>query len=171
MSESVLVLLLAYVALAALVAAALISSRYPLLIRLFIVVFTTVLYFVSYQGWQSVQGWPARVEVPERFQLHASIVDEPEKTTGSPGSITIWATDLSSGEPADSPRAYRMNYTKELHSDLEDALRNMRNGIIQLGRRTAVADKHDQPLDFTRIGEVREKIEIYSLPDPALPEK
>jgi hypothetical protein len=171
MSESVLLLLLAYVALAVMVAAALISSRYPVLIKVFIVIFTTLLYFISYQGWQSVQGWPARVDVPERFQLHASVIDEPDKATGSPGSITIWATDLSSGEPADSPRAYRLNYTKELHGNLEEALRNMRNGIIQLGRRTAVTEKPGQPLDFTRIGEIREKIEIYSLPDPALPEK
>ncbi|MEW8030402.1 MAG: hypothetical protein AB2792_01340 [Candidatus Thiodiazotropha sp.] len=171
MSESVLLLLFAYVVLAALVAAALIASSFPTLIRLFMVVVTTALYFITYQGWHSVQGWPAMIEVPERFLLHASVVDEPDKTTGSPGTITIWATDLSSGEPADDPRAYRLEYSKELHTDLEEALRNMRNGIIQLGRRAAVTRKPGQPLDFTRMGERREKIEIYSLPDPALPEK
>ncbi|PVV05898.1 MAG: hypothetical protein B6D77_17405 [gamma proteobacterium symbiont of Ctena orbiculata] len=171
MSESLLLLLLAYVALAVLAAAALIASSFPILIRAFIVVSTTALYFISYQGWQAVQGWPARIDVPQRFLLHASVVDEPDKTTGSPGTITLWATDLSSGEPADDPRAYNLEYNKELHSNLDDALRNMRNGIIQLGRKTAVAKKPGQPLDFTRIGEQRDKIEIYSLPDPALPEK
>ncbi|MEW8690747.1 MAG: hypothetical protein AB2535_06645 [Candidatus Thiodiazotropha endolucinida] len=171
MSESVLLILLAYVALAALVAAALIASSFHTLIRLFVVVFATVLYFVSYQAWQSVQGWPAWIEVPERFLLHASVVDEPDKTTGSPGTITIWATDLSSGEPVHDPRAYKLEYSKALHTDLEEALRNMRNGIIQLGRRAAVTRKPGQPLDFTRMGDQRERIEIYSLPDPALPEK
>ncbi|MES9992777.1 MAG: hypothetical protein ABW098_12535 [Candidatus Thiodiazotropha sp.] len=171
MIESLLLLLLAYVALAALVGAALIASRFHLLIKAVIVVFTTALYFITYQGWLTIQGWPARVDVPQRFLLHASVVDEPDKNSGSPGSITLWATDLSSGEPAENPRAYHLDYNKELHSALDEALRNMRNGIVQLGRKRAVAKQPEQPLDFTRIGERRERIEIYSLPDPALPEK
>ncbi|MEW8506407.1 MAG: hypothetical protein AB2598_06860 [Candidatus Thiodiazotropha sp.] len=171
MIESLLLLLFAYVALAALVAAALIASRFHILIKATIVVFTTALYFVTYQGWQTIQGWPARVEVPQRFLLHASVVDEPDKSSGSPGSITLWATDLDSGGPAENPRAYRLEYSKELHTALNDALRNMRNGIVQLGRKRALARRPEQPLDFTRFGEKRERIEIYSLPDPALPEK
>ncbi|MCU7840006.1 MAG: hypothetical protein KZQ94_11590 [Candidatus Thiodiazotropha sp. (ex Troendleina suluensis)] len=171
MSESVLLLLLAYVVLAALVAAALIASRFPFLVKLIILLVTTALYFVSYQGWQSAQGWPAKTDLPERFLLHASVIDEPDKSTGSPGSITIWASDLGSGKPADEPRSYQLDYGKALHSDLDDALRNMRNGIIQLGRITVSNDQSDRPTDFTRFGEKREKIEIYSLPDPALPEK
>ncbi|MBV2094527.1 MAG: hypothetical protein KUF80_06555 [Candidatus Thiodiazotropha sp. (ex Codakia orbicularis)] len=171
MSESVLLLLLAYVALAALVAAALIASRFHILIKAVIIVLATALYFTTYQGWQTIQGWPARVEMPQRFMLHASVVDEPDKRSGSPGSITLWATDLGSGGPAENPRAYLLEYSKELHTALDGALRNMRNGIVQLGRKRAPAKQPEQPLDFTRIGERREKIEIYSLPDPALPEK
>ncbi|MCU7884850.1 MAG: hypothetical protein KZQ82_11705, partial [Candidatus Thiodiazotropha sp. (ex Lucinoma annulata)] len=72
MSESVLLLLLAYVVLAALVAAALIASQFPFLVKLIILLVTTALYFVSYQGWQSAQGWPAKTDLPERFLLHAS---------------------------------------------------------------------------------------------------
>ncbi|MCP3869048.1 MAG: hypothetical protein GY703_13290 [Gammaproteobacteria bacterium] len=171
MNQITLLLVLAYVVLAALVLLTLIKGRLPTLVKLILVIGTSALYFVSYQGWKSSQGWATATPLPERFLLHASVIQEPDKSTGSPGSVYIWVSDLVDGKPADEPRAYAVSYDKKLHSDLEDALRGMRNGVVQLGRVTRVTDKPDRPTDVTRMGERREKVEIHALPDPALPEK
>jgi hypothetical protein len=169
--ESVLVLVLAYVALTALLAATLIRARLHWGLKLLLVTAACGLYFVCYQGWREVQGWPVSSQLPKRFLLHASVVDEPDKSSGKPGEIFIWASDLIDGKPAKRPRAYRVDYDKALHSNLTDALRNMRNGVVQLGRIRQDNEPVGLPRDYTRMGERRERIEIYSLPDPALPEK
>lgn len=172
MSEGTLLLVLAYVALTALLMTALITTRLPLAVKSVMAVATVGLYIASYQGWQSVQGWPAAAKrLPDRFLLHASVIQEPNKATGEEGAIYIWASDLADGKPADNPRAFRLNYEKPLHIDLEEAMRNMRDGNLQLGRLTKDSHRPDRPTDLTRLGERRDTIEFYDLPDPTLPEK
>lgn len=172
MSEGILLLVLAYIALAALLILTLIATRLHLVLKVLLVLGVFVLYVTSYRGWQSSQGWPSGANpLPERFLLHASVTQEPDPVSGDSGHIFVWASDLSDGKPAAQPRAYRLDYTKTLHSDLEEALRNMRNGNVQLGRKKQVIERPDRPTDLTRLGERRTEIEIYSLPDPALPEK
>jgi hypothetical protein len=170
-TESILLLVLAYVALTALLAASLIRARLHWGLKLLLVLAAGALYFVSYQGWREVQGWPVSSNPPNRFLLHAAVIDEPDKSSGAPGEIFIWVSDLAEGKPSGRPRAYRIDYEKNLHNDLQDALRNMRNGVVQLGRISQEKGPVGIPKDYTRIGERRERIEIYSLPDPALPEK
>lgn len=172
MSEGILLLVVAYVALTALLVASLITTRLPLLVKAALTLASLGLYAASYLGWQSVQGWPAAVKpLPGRFLLHASVIEEPDQATGVEGKIYVWLSDLVDGAPADLPRAYRVAYDKDLHSDLEEALRNMRNGKIQLGRVSRMTDRPDRPTDLKRLGEHRDIIKFYDLPDPALPEK
>ena len=172
MNEGTLLLVVAYVALIALLVTALVVTRLPLIIKAMLTLGTVGLYIVSYQAWQLMQGWPAAANrLPARFLLHASVIQEPNKATGAEGMIFVWVSDLAEGKPADDPRAYRLDYNKAVHSDLEEALRNMRNGNVQLGRVTQVTHRPDRPTDLTRLGERRETIEFYTLPDPALPEK
>lgn len=171
MTESILLLVLAYVALTALLATSLIRARLHWGLKLLLVLAACGLYFVSYQGWREVQGWPVSSNPPNRFLLHAAVIDEPDKRSGAPGEIFIWVSDLVEGKPSGRPRAYRIDYEKRLHNDLQDALRNMRNGVVQLGRISQEKGPVGVPKDYTRMGERRERIEIYSLPDPALPEK
>ncbi|MES9834111.1 MAG: hypothetical protein ABW139_17885 [Candidatus Thiodiazotropha sp. DIVDIV] len=171
MTESTMLLVLAYVALTALISLSLIRAPLHWSLKLVLIVTASALYFVSFQGWRDVQGWPVSSSLPLRFQLHAAVIEEPDKRTGSAGTIFVWVTDLSDGEPDERPRAYRVNYEKELHNNLQDALRNLRNGVVQLGRVSSSGGLAGLPRDYTRMGERREKIEIYSLPDPALPEK
>lgn len=172
MSEGTLLLVLAYVALTALLTTAVLATRLPLVVKTLMTVGVVGLYIATYQGWQSVQGWPAAVRLlPDRFLLHASVIQEPNKATGEEGIIYIWASDLVDGKPADVPRAYRVDYDKPLHTELVDAMRNMRDGKLQLGRMTSERHRPDRPTDLTRLGERRVNIEFYELPDPALPEK
>lgn len=172
MSEGILLLVLAYVALAALLVTSLIKTRLPLLVKAALTLAAIGLYVASYVGWRAVQGWPSPVTpLPERFVLHASVIDEPDPAAGTDGMIYVWLSDLVDGQPAEQPRAYRLTYDKPLHTELEEALRNMRNGNIQLGRVTRITDSPDRPTDLKRLGEQRDLIEFYDLPDPALPEK
>lgn len=172
MSEGTLVLILAYVALAALLVTALVATRLPLLIKTALTLAVFGLYVASYEGWLSVQGWPTATQpLPKRFLLHASVIEEPNPSAGTEGRVYVWISDLVDGKPENYPRAYRLDYDKALHSDLEAALRNMRDGKVQLGRVTEIIEHPDRPTDLTRLGERRDTIEFYDLPDPALPEK
>ena len=40
-------------------------------------------------------GWPSADGLPDKFIVHWIVVEEPDKKTKAPGSIYIWATDLS----------------------------------------------------------------------------
>lgn len=172
MTEGILLLVLAYVALAALLLTSLIGTRLPLPIKATLSMGAIGLYIASYLGWQSVQGWPAPVApLPDRFLLHASVIEEPDQSAGTDGMIYIWLSDLVDGRPAAQPRAYRLAYDKPLHAGLEEALRKMRNGNIQLGRVNRFTDRPDRPTDLKRLGQHRNEIKFYDLPDPALPEK
>lgn len=171
MSEAIIGLTITYVALAVLLLSLNFFTRWPLWLKLLCVIAVTGFYFVTYRSLNGVLGWPTTATLPDRFLLLASSVTEPDKTRGTAGVVHIWATSLEAGRPAAEPRAYTLPYTKELHSQLEDANKNMRNGILQLGRRTTADDDDERPRDATRFARERERIEIYDLPDPQLPEK
>jgi hypothetical protein len=171
MNEVLFGLVLAYVFLLAMLALMLLNTRWPWLLKLLMVVSVSGFYLLSYKVWSEAQGWPSTSTLPERFLLHASVIEEPDQSKGLEGEILIWASDLAGHRPAAEPRAYRLAYDKQLHGELEEALKNMRNGIVQLGRSSEMRDDPQQARDLTRFGEQRKQIEFFALPDPALPEK
>ena len=171
MTEIQTLLITAYVLLTALLMLVLVYGRIHYVFKMMLVVCAAALYHFSYQGWKQVQGWPSQTALPEHFLLHASVIDEPDQEKGSLGQIFIWASTLEGGFPAAEPRAYAIVYDQEIHGSLEDALRNMRNGNVQLG-----ASKNRQ-IDLNNaqylegVGEENFTLEFSPLPDPALPEK
>lgn len=170
MTEVQTVLIIVYVLLAALLLLVLVYGRIHSAFKLVLVVLVSVLYHFSYQGWKQVQGWPSQTKLPEHFLLHASVIDEPDQDKGTKGKIFIWASELEGSFPAAEPRAYIMPYDQEIHSSLEDALRNMRNGVVELGaKKSKEAGKN---ADYRKgVGEENFILEFTPLPDPALPEK
>lgn len=171
MTEVLFGLVIAYVFLLALLMLMLLYTRWPWLLKAVMLLLVGGFYLLSYKVWQQAQGWPTTAALPERFLLHASVIEEPDQRKGSKGRIFVWASDLASHRPAAQPRAYRLPYDKALHSTLEDAMQNMRNGIVQLGHAREVTENPDQARDLTRFGEHRVQLEFSALPDPALPEK
>lgn len=172
MNEMLMLLVVAYIVLLALLVLVLLYGRLPWLVKLGLVIITSGLYWVSYQAWTQVQGWPSSVALPDKFLLHASVIDEPDQEQGTAGRIFIWASNLQGNKPADEPRAYLLPYERELHSSLQDALRNQRNGNVQIGVKEG--DKkleNAAPVNIRQLGEVHEKLKFTELPDPALPEK
>lgn len=170
MSEAIIGLTVAYVALAALVVGLGIFSRWPFWVKLVAVAGVCGLYFLTYASLKGLLGWPTRAELPERFMLLASYVSEPDKTSGAPGSIQIWAASLEDHRPADAPRAYLLDYDAELHGQLDEANKRMRQGIIQLGRRQDAVTPGKSG-DQSRFARNPYRIVIFDLPDPELPEK
>jgi hypothetical protein len=171
MTEVLFGLVLAYVFLLALLMLMLLYTRWPWLLKAVMVLLVCGFYLLSYKVWREAQGWPSTAALPERFLLHASVIEEPDQSKGSKGQIFVWASDLAGHRPAAQPRAYRLPYDKQVHSALEDAMQNMRNGIVQLGHAREMQEDPSQPRDLTRFGEHRRELEFTALPDPALPEK
>lgn len=169
MNESILLLVAVNVVVLALLVLVLVFSRLHWVLRLLLVLVVSGSYWVAYQGWDRAQGWPSTNQVPEKFLLHGAVIEEPDKEKGIDGTIFLWVTDLSTFVPADQPRAYIMPYTKALHGNAQEALRQMRNGQLQLGTvelKTGAKQKSDG-----NAGETPLLIEFSNLPKQALPEK
>lgn len=172
MNEMLMLLAVAYIFLLALLVLVLLYGRIPWLLKLGLVLIASGLYWVSYQGWKQVQGWPSADELPTKFLLHASVIEEPNQEQGTLGRIFIWASSLQGNKPAGEPRAYTVAYDRELHASLQDALRNQRNGNVQIGVKERNKNVQDSvPVNVRQLGQLHEKLKFTELPDPALPEK
>lgn len=171
MTEIQTLLITVYVLLAALLVLVLVYGRLHFVLKLMLVIGVAALYHFSYQGWKQVQGWPSQTPLPEHFLLHASVIEEPDQEKGSMGHIFIWASTLEGSFPATEPRAYVMAYDQKIHSSLEDALRNMRNGNVQLGARKKTLTDSNKSQYLEGVGEENFTLEFSPLPDPELPEK
>lgn len=171
MTEIQTILIIAYVLLAALLVLVLLYGRLHYVLKLLLVILVAGLYLFSYNGWKQVQGWPSQTPLPENFLLHASVIDEPDQEKGTKGKIFIWASTLKGSFPATEPRAYEVPYNQDVHSSLEDALRNMRNGNIQLGAKKRSGSELKKSQYRDGVGDESYELEFKALPDPALPEK
>ena len=172
MTEMLALLVVAYVFLLAMVVLVLTHGRLHWLVKLGLVVIATGFYWVSYQGWQQVQGWPAQTALPDKFLLHASVIEEPNQEQGTRGRIFIWASNLKGSKPEGEPRAYQLEYGREVHSALQDALRNQRNGNVQIGtnERNRTTNAGAQT-NAKQVSDLKDDLKFNNLPDPALPEK
>ena len=113
-------------------------------------------------------GWPTSAPLPEKFLLIAAEINEPNKETGEPGKIYVWATEIIDRTPTRTPRAYEVEYNKSLHEKLNIARTGQRKGIPQIGE---VPDRPVTLFSLKTTSTLVEEIEIYALPDPVLPEK
>lgn len=168
MTEIQITLIVAYVLMAALLGLTLTYGRIHWGLKFTLLALVISGYALSYNGWKQIQGWPSKTALPDHFLLHASVIEEPNDQQGTKGRIFIWASNLADNQIASEPRAYEMQYQQKLHASLEEAMRNMRDGNIQLGGR---AKQGDKVVKSARTGEQPSEFEFNPLPDPALPEK
>ena len=146
---------------------------------------TSILYVFSSinNSTDSFYGWPSEASVPDKFQIHWVIINEPNRANDDPGSIYVWLTDIES-ESAESsgcngayinfkknhsgqPRAYVMPYSVEKHESLEEAMSMIRDG------NTVLAGKPNGELDGDQSEELSESDDfiIYKLPEVLLQPK
>ena len=170
MNESILILVLTYSALAILLLALHIYSNIPVWVKAGLIILIGGFFFITYNSLHGMLGWPAKRDLPEEFLLIASRVIEPNKKDKAKGEIYIWAAAINNSQIDIEPRAYRIDYTPELHEDMDNANWRMRRGRIQMGRIEKI-EAPNKVSEKQRTSEVIERITIFDLPDPQLPEK
>ncbi len=170
MSNAVFGITVAYVALAVLLLSLNVYSRWPTWVKLSAIVLTGTLYYVTYLSLEGLGGWPAQSALPKEFVMLSGYVKEPDKIKNSEGEVYLWVLSLERERVSSAPRGYRLPYSPLLHREIEEAGKRLRQGIKQLGK-TEMVRSNTQEGEQTWLDEHIERIVIYDLPDPELPEK
>lgn len=171
MSGAIVGITVAYVALAVLLLSLNIYSRWPPWVKIGAVALTGLLYFVTYTSLESFLGWPARAALPQKFMMLAGSIDEPDEETGSRGVIHIWAVSLEDDRLGSEPRAYRVPYSRQLHGQVGAAMRQLRDGIVQVGEVEEGVRRRASGIARLWVEDEVSRILIYDLPAPELPDK
>ena len=79
---------------------------------------------VSYTIYQRSLGWPVADKMPEKFQLIASVIDEPSNDGKNPGAIYLWVKDYRS----EAPRSIKLPYDRATHKKMMQARQKMQEG-------------------------------------------
>jgi hypothetical protein len=141
------------------------NSNWPWLIKLPCVALVGVFYWTTAHSIGPLMGWATSYPLPERFNLMAMQVQEPDKATSSKGSIYLWVTDMQHGRGQYLPRAYVLPFTPELHAKVTDASTKLRKNLPQLGEVTPA------PAGPTDFGIKGPDINFFDMPDPLFPER
>ena len=168
MFTSIIFLSIAYAVLAILLLNIGFFSRIGFAWKLGLSVLTGCFLFIHFGTLRDLLGWPTQTPLPPKFLLLAAEINEPDKETGDPGNIFVWATEIVDRTPASPPRAYEVEYNKSLHEKLNLAKTGQRKGIPQIGE---VSNRPVTLFSLKTTSTPVEEIEIYDLPDPVLPEK
>ncbi len=113
-------------------------------------------------------GWPSESKLPQEFQLHWAIIDEPDKIKNTQGAIYMWITKLDKeNKNKGLARAYKIEYTRKNHEEIMKGLIAIGDGIQQKGEMVKAKEDIDVEEDLSNVQE----IVIYELPKPLLPEK
>jgi len=171
MSGAIVGITVAYMALAVLLLSLNIYSRWPAWVKVGAVALTGLLYYVTYISLESFLGWPARAALPQKFMMLAGSIDEPDEETGSRGAIHIWAVSLEDDRLGSEPRAYRAPYSRQLHEQVGAAMKQLRDGIVQVGEVEEGVRRRAGGIARLWAEDETSRILIYDLPDPELPDK
>lgn len=135
MTTPLLALGLAYLFLLSLLGLALVRSELGTGPKFVLLLTCFLFYLWHYHALQDYPGWPASDRLPDHFEVISSVTVEPDLQRGEAGAIYVWVRDLDAERPV--PRAYRFEYQKKLHRQVEDALDRQARGERMLGMPTA----------------------------------
>ncbi len=133
MTNSSLMLSFLYVAVALLLLILCLATAWKRWIKIAMIVVVTATYFIANHTFEDMLGWPTPRELPEKFAIVSVVIEEPNKDRGVDGAIYLWIAPLDSNRPVTTPRAYKLPYLKDTHSQLADVQRKSRQGIRQIG--------------------------------------
>ncbi len=170
MTQSLLFILLCYVFLLGVLLSILTRARIAVWLKVGLIAASFGFFFIANDALRGSLGWPAREALPEDFMLVASWVSEPEKQGDASGSIVLWAVTLEEERPASDPRSYRLPYDEGLHQALTEAEMRMKQGKLQIGKRTEAPEGHIRKI-AGEVVDAKLDIQLFDLPDPSLPEK
>ncbi|MFO1220416.1 MAG: hypothetical protein U1E89_18795 [Burkholderiaceae bacterium] len=162
-------LILAYALVLALLACALLWSRWPAWLKGLLALGVTVLYFHGHAVVHAIWGIPSTDALPARYLLLAGVVEEPGPRHS--GAVYLWVSELREGQAALEPRSYKVPYTKEFHAQVESSLKRGRDGIAQMGTAEPKGDKPGAGWLGLKPGNDEQELNLRDLPVPQLPEK
>ncbi len=129
MNDSFLLMSISYVALVVFVVWAIFGKRFSTLHKIIICLLLPMIYFIHWQSLQSTKGWPSDQILPTQFELISADIVEPNPIEKIAGNIHLWIRP-SETEP---PRAYILDYSRDLHQRLFETKKRMASGRRQIG--------------------------------------
>ena len=170
MTSALVGIITAYVALAVLLLGLCLYSKWPVWIKAGAIIVTCFFYYATYLSLQSLLGWPTQSDLPGEFIMLAGKVEEPDEESESSGAIYLWALSLNGDYLYGMPRAYKIPYSKPLHNQVSEANKKLRRGVVQIGKSENII-VHKPGIGQTWFEEHIQRVSIYDLPDPELPDK
>jgi hypothetical protein len=120
---------------------------------------------VGFLALEAMFGWPTEAAPPARFQLHAAVVDEPDRLRGSGGAIYLWLSPQDPGaDRSEPPRAFALPYSRELHEQVARAQAGLQGGRPMEG--TTGRRRNGQGFGPRSL-----QVELYEAPPVVLPPK
>lgn len=182
MTGPVLLLSLAYAAVAALLLSLNVATRYAFWIKAGAIVLVTGLYAGTWFSLGGLLGWATAEPMPEEFRVLWISMDEPDKSARTPGDIYFWVRELDeAGLPIGAPRAHKLPWSEASAEAAEAAMEQIEEGELLNGRlgRGLVADAEPENPETGYAGEdsvtgnggERPAFEFIRVPPPALPPK
>lgn len=182
MTGSVVLLSVAYAAVAALLLSLNLATRFAFAVKVGVICLVTGLYAATWFGLNGLLGWATPATMPDQFRVLWIVMDEPDKATRAPGSIYFWVRTLDeAGLPSGAPRAYRVVWTETAAEAAQAALAELEEGELLNGRigRNLVdtEEAHEDGADYageqsvSGDGGERPEFEFVRVPPPALPPK
>lgn len=99
------------------------------------IIVTAACVVVAYFTISAMIGWPSVMALPQRFNLVATRIIEPDRATGAPGHVYLWVEELNANYvPVTAPRGYEMPYSAHLADDTQDAQSKINSGQKVLGQ-------------------------------------
>ena len=183
MTSAILILTLAYVAVAALLLNLNLATRHAGWLKGVAIILVSGLYFGSWHGYRGLLGWPSQDPMPDTFRVLWITIEDPDKAKDLPGSIYYWVRDLDdAGIPRGVPRAHSLPWNEASAKEAQRALNLMDEGDLLNGRRSrqlmtpsrAAAAGTDAPSgELFLAGEDGSppQFEFVAVPPPSLPAK
>lgn len=152
-------------------------------------VFIVLLQFGVYllvSGIYGLMGWPVDGDLPDKFQIHQVLVVEPREDND--GGIYVWATNLDPrhqtslfgkivGFSVDSrsPRGFRIEYSKEMHKQMEKLRQELQKGNVAVGVKSKKPPRKGEEGEGEKDGDGslsnEQEFEVHSLPRGFVPDK
>jgi hypothetical protein len=116
MTGAVVGLVASYVVLATLLLSLNLRSAWRWPVKAAAIGITAGFFLVVFVALQALLGWPTEDQPPARFQLHAALIEEPDRKGPGQGAIYLWLSPRDAdGAIAGPPRAYALPYSRALH--------------------------------------------------------
>lgn len=169
-SSSLSIFIAAYGVVALLLLNVVFFTRWMWWVKVLAIAVVGVLFHSTWQSMPGLLGWPTDEGLPERFNLTALEIVEPDKSGEVKGEIYLWTTELNLDGSPRVPRAFAVPFHPELQAKLTLAGTKLRKNMPQVGERVTTPFESPGTAGFGH-AEGPINLDFYDLPDPLFPER